>query len=85
MQCHYLLMEGVVDQQQLVVSRLVKMSDTAGSEGVKVVAKGLEELQGEGEGDHVMLHVPPRDSEAFRQSLWLSTTQKGLRGFFVCA
>ncbi|KAG6329865.1 hypothetical protein ID866_9225 [Astraeus odoratus] len=49
MQQHFLLMEGLVGQQQMLVSKLVEMSGAAGSRGVKEVAKGQEEpkeLQG---------------------------------------
>ncbi|KAG6328153.1 hypothetical protein ID866_10936 [Astraeus odoratus] len=45
MQWHFLLMEGLVGQQQLLVSRLVKLSGAAGSEGAKGVAKDQEELK----------------------------------------
>ncbi|KAG6325837.1 hypothetical protein ID866_13252, partial [Astraeus odoratus] len=56
MQWHHLLMEGLVGQQQLLVSKLVEMVSTAGSGGAKEVAKDQEELkelqevQGEGLG-----------------------------------
>ncbi|KAG6328878.1 hypothetical protein ID866_10211 [Astraeus odoratus] len=50
MQCHYMLMEGLVGQQQVLLSRLVKMLGAARSGGATGVAKGqeeLKELQGE--------------------------------------
>ncbi|KAG6328197.1 hypothetical protein ID866_10892 [Astraeus odoratus] len=53
MQWHFLLMEGLVGQQQLLVSRLVKLSGATASEWAKGVAKGqeeLKELQGKGSG-----------------------------------
>ncbi|KAG6326982.1 hypothetical protein ID866_12107 [Astraeus odoratus] len=56
MQWHHLLMEGLVGQQQMLISRLVELSGTTGSKGAKEVAKGreepkeLQETQGEGSG-----------------------------------
>ncbi|KAG6329603.1 hypothetical protein ID866_9486 [Astraeus odoratus] len=53
MQCHYMLMEGLGGQQQMLLSRLVEITSTAGSGGSKEVAEGQEELrepQGEGLG-----------------------------------
>ncbi|KAG6326864.1 hypothetical protein ID866_12226 [Astraeus odoratus] len=40
MQWHHLLMEGLVGQQQMLISRLVELSGAAGSEGAKKVAEG---------------------------------------------
>ncbi|KAG6326628.1 hypothetical protein ID866_12461 [Astraeus odoratus] len=40
MQQHHLLMEGLVGQQQMLISRLVELSGAAGSEGAKKVAEG---------------------------------------------
>ncbi|KAG6326761.1 hypothetical protein ID866_12328 [Astraeus odoratus] len=53
MQWHHLLMEGLVGQQQLLVSKLVEMVSAAGSGGAKEVAEdqeGPKELQGEESG-----------------------------------
>ncbi|KAG6327273.1 hypothetical protein ID866_11817 [Astraeus odoratus] len=53
MQCHYMLMEGLVGQQQMLLSRLVEIMSAAGSGGSKEVVKGQEELkepQGEESG-----------------------------------
>ncbi|KAG6326685.1 hypothetical protein ID866_12404 [Astraeus odoratus] len=56
MQWHHLLMEGLVGQQQMLVSRLVKIASTAGSGGAREVVEGSEEpkepqeMQGEGLG-----------------------------------
>ncbi|KAG6327139.1 hypothetical protein ID866_11951 [Astraeus odoratus] len=53
MQWHHLLMEGLVGQQQMLISRLVELLGAAGSEGAKEVAEGREEpqeLQREGSG-----------------------------------
>ncbi|KAG6326892.1 hypothetical protein ID866_12197 [Astraeus odoratus] len=53
MQQHFLLMEGLVGQQQMLVSKLVKMLGATGSGGAKEVVKGweeLKELQEEGSG-----------------------------------
>ncbi|KAG6327134.1 hypothetical protein ID866_11955 [Astraeus odoratus] len=65
MQRHFLLMEGLVGQQQVLVSKLVKMAGAAGSGGAKGVAEGQEELkvpqemQGEGsEGQEETQGVP---------------------------
>ncbi|KAG6328457.1 hypothetical protein ID866_10632 [Astraeus odoratus] len=55
-QWHHLLMEGLVGQQQVLLSKLVKMAGVAGSGGAREVTKGQEELkepqetQGEGSG-----------------------------------
>ncbi|KAG6328117.1 hypothetical protein ID866_10971 [Astraeus odoratus] len=45
MQCHYMLMEGLVGQQQMLLSKLVEMASATGSGGAKEVAEGQEELQ----------------------------------------
>ncbi|KAG6327486.1 hypothetical protein ID866_11602 [Astraeus odoratus] len=45
MQWHHLLMEGLVGQQQLLVSKLVEMASTAGSGRAKEVIKDPEEPQ----------------------------------------
>ncbi|KAG6327520.1 hypothetical protein ID866_11568 [Astraeus odoratus] len=56
MQWHHLLMEGLVGQQQMLVSRLVEIASTTGSGGAGEVIEGSEELkelqetQGEGSG-----------------------------------
>ncbi|KAG6327102.1 hypothetical protein ID866_11987 [Astraeus odoratus] len=50
-QHHYMLMEGLVGQQQMLLSRLVKIVSATGSGGAREVI--------------VMLHVLPCDSEAF--------------------
>ncbi|KAG6327195.1 hypothetical protein ID866_11894 [Astraeus odoratus] len=56
MQQHHLLMEGLVGQQQMLVSRLVEIASAAGSGGAGEVIEGSEELkepqetQGEGSG-----------------------------------
>ncbi|KAG6327463.1 hypothetical protein ID866_11626 [Astraeus odoratus] len=53
MQWHFTLMEGLVGQQQMLLSRLVKIASTAGSGGSKEVTKDQEEPQevlGEGLG-----------------------------------
>ncbi|KAG6327258.1 hypothetical protein ID866_11832 [Astraeus odoratus] len=53
MQWHHLLMEGLVGQQQLLVSKLVEMVSATGSGGAKEVAvdqEELKELQGEESG-----------------------------------
>ncbi|KAG6328530.1 hypothetical protein ID866_10560 [Astraeus odoratus] len=53
MQHHYLLREGLVGQQQMLLLKLVKMSGATGSGGVRGVIKdqqGLQEPQGEGSG-----------------------------------
>ncbi|KAG6326408.1 hypothetical protein ID866_12681, partial [Astraeus odoratus] len=53
MQCHYMLMEGLVGQQQVLLSKLVEIASTAGSGGSKEVVKDQEEpkeLQGEESG-----------------------------------
>ncbi|KAG6326965.1 hypothetical protein ID866_12124 [Astraeus odoratus] len=50
MQCHYMLMEGLVGQQQVLLSKLVEIMSTAGSGGSKEVIEDqeeLKELQGE--------------------------------------
>ncbi|KAG6327636.1 hypothetical protein ID866_11454 [Astraeus odoratus] len=44
-QWDYMLMEGLVGQQQLLVSRLVEMVNATGSGGAKEVVEGSEELQ----------------------------------------
>ncbi|KAG6328025.1 hypothetical protein ID866_11065 [Astraeus odoratus] len=43
MQCHYMLMEGLVGQQQMLLSRLVKIASATGSGGVREVIKDTEE------------------------------------------
>ncbi|KAG6327465.1 hypothetical protein ID866_11624 [Astraeus odoratus] len=65
MQQHFLLMEGLVGQQQVLVSKLVEMAGAAGSGGAKGVAEGqeepkeLQEMQGEGsEGQEETEGVP---------------------------
>ncbi|KAG6326986.1 hypothetical protein ID866_12103 [Astraeus odoratus] len=65
MQQHFLLMEGLVGQQQVLVSKLVEMAGAAGSGGAKGVTKGQEEpkepqeTQGEGsEGQEETEGVP---------------------------
>ncbi|KAG6327098.1 hypothetical protein ID866_11991 [Astraeus odoratus] len=56
MQCHYMLMEGLVGQQQMLLSRLVEIVSATGSGGMREVVEGTEELkelqemQGEGLG-----------------------------------
>ncbi|KAG6329050.1 hypothetical protein ID866_10039 [Astraeus odoratus] len=45
MQCHYMLMEGLVGQQQMLLSRLVEIMSAAGSEGSKEVIKDQKEPQ----------------------------------------
>ncbi|KAG6326059.1 hypothetical protein ID866_13030 [Astraeus odoratus] len=53
MQHHYMLMEGLVGQQQLLLSKLVKIAGAMESGGAKGTTKGAEEpqeLQGEGSG-----------------------------------
>ncbi|KAG6326782.1 hypothetical protein ID866_12307 [Astraeus odoratus] len=53
MQWHYMLMEGLVGQQQVLLSKLVEIASTAGSGGSKEVVKDpeeLQEVQGEGSG-----------------------------------
>ncbi|KAG6327078.1 hypothetical protein ID866_12011 [Astraeus odoratus] len=53
MQQHYMLMEGLVGQQQMLLFKLVKMASDAGSGRAKEVVKGQEEPQepqGEGSG-----------------------------------
>ncbi|KAG6328513.1 hypothetical protein ID866_10576 [Astraeus odoratus] len=56
MQWHYMLMEGLVGQQQMLLSRLVEISGATGSEGAGEVIKDpeepkeLQEMQGEGLG-----------------------------------
>ncbi|KAG6327389.1 hypothetical protein ID866_11700 [Astraeus odoratus] len=56
MQCHYMLMEGLVGQQQMLLSRLVEVMGATGSGGAREVVedpeepKGLQEMQGEGSG-----------------------------------
>ncbi|KAG6327824.1 hypothetical protein ID866_11265 [Astraeus odoratus] len=53
MQHHYMLMEGLVGQQQVLLSKLVKITSNAGSGRAKEVIEGqeeLQELQGEGLG-----------------------------------
>ncbi|KAG6330401.1 hypothetical protein ID866_8686 [Astraeus odoratus] len=53
MQHHYMLMEGLVGQQQMLLSRLVELSSATGSGGAKEVvwgSEGLQETQGEGLG-----------------------------------
>ncbi|KAG6327228.1 hypothetical protein ID866_11862 [Astraeus odoratus] len=45
MQWHHLLMEGLVGQQQLLVSKLVEMVSATGSGGAKEVAEDQEELK----------------------------------------
>ncbi|KAG6328410.1 hypothetical protein ID866_10678 [Astraeus odoratus] len=56
MQQHYMLMEGLVGQQQMLLSRLVELLGATGSEGAKKIAEGqeglkeLQETQGEGSG-----------------------------------
>ncbi|KAG6326443.1 hypothetical protein ID866_12646, partial [Astraeus odoratus] len=54
MQWHFLLMKGLVGQQQVLVSKLVEMAGAAGFGGAKGVAEGQEELKEpqemEGEG-----------------------------------
>ncbi|KAG6326080.1 hypothetical protein ID866_13008 [Astraeus odoratus] len=53
MQRHYMLMEGLVGQQQMLLSRLVEIVGAMESGGSKGVAKGAEEPQepqGEGPG-----------------------------------
>ncbi|KAG6326895.1 hypothetical protein ID866_12195 [Astraeus odoratus] len=45
MQWHYMLMEGLVGQQQMLLSRLVEITGAVESGGSKGVAKGAEELQ----------------------------------------
>ncbi|KAG6328363.1 hypothetical protein ID866_10726 [Astraeus odoratus] len=42
-QHHYMLMEGLVGQQQMLLSRLVKITSAAGSGGSQEVVKGSEE------------------------------------------
>ncbi|KAG6329144.1 hypothetical protein ID866_9945 [Astraeus odoratus] len=55
-QWHYMLMEGLVGQQQVLLSKLVEIMSTAGSGGSKEVTEDLEEpkepqeMQGEGLG-----------------------------------
>ncbi|KAG6327863.1 hypothetical protein ID866_11225 [Astraeus odoratus] len=43
MQHHYMLMEGLVGQQQMLLSRLVKITGAAGSGGAREVIKDPEE------------------------------------------
>ncbi|KAG6327218.1 hypothetical protein ID866_11871 [Astraeus odoratus] len=43
MQCHYMLMEGLVSQQQVLLSKLVEITSTAGSRESKEVIKGQKE------------------------------------------
>ncbi|KAG6326566.1 hypothetical protein ID866_12523 [Astraeus odoratus] len=53
MQCHYMLMEGLVGQQQLLLSKLVEIVGAVESGGAKGTIEGAEELQepqGEGSG-----------------------------------
>ncbi|KAG6328996.1 hypothetical protein ID866_10093 [Astraeus odoratus] len=56
MQQHFLLMEGLVGQQQVLISKLVEMSGATGSERAEEVVRGskelkeLQETQGEGLG-----------------------------------
>ncbi|KAG6326505.1 hypothetical protein ID866_12584 [Astraeus odoratus] len=53
MQRHYMLMEGLVGQQQMLLSKLVEMASDAGSGRAKEVVEGREEPQepqGEGLG-----------------------------------
>ncbi|KAG6327300.1 hypothetical protein ID866_11790 [Astraeus odoratus] len=53
MQCHYVLMEGLVGQQQVLLSKLVEITSAAGSGGSKEVIEDQEELkepQGEESG-----------------------------------
>ncbi|KAG6327313.1 hypothetical protein ID866_11776 [Astraeus odoratus] len=53
MQCHYLLMEGLVGQQQLLLSKLVEITgamESGGAKGTTEGAEELKELQGEGSG-----------------------------------
>ncbi|KAG6328462.1 hypothetical protein ID866_10627 [Astraeus odoratus] len=45
MQWHFLLMEGLVGQQQMLVLKLVEMASTAGSGRAKGVSEGQEEPQ----------------------------------------
>ncbi|KAG6327455.1 hypothetical protein ID866_11632 [Astraeus odoratus] len=45
MQCHYMLMEGLVGQQQVLLSKLVEIASTAGSGGSKKVIEDPEVLQ----------------------------------------
>ncbi|KAG6325724.1 hypothetical protein ID866_13366 [Astraeus odoratus] len=53
MQCHYMLMEGLVGQQQLLLSKLVEIMGAVESGGAKGTTEGAEEpqeLRGEGSG-----------------------------------
>ncbi|KAG6326966.1 hypothetical protein ID866_12123, partial [Astraeus odoratus] len=53
MQRHYMLMEGLVGQQQVLLSKLVEITSAAGSGGSKEVVEDqeeLKELQGEESG-----------------------------------
>ncbi|KAG6328844.1 hypothetical protein ID866_10246 [Astraeus odoratus] len=45
MQQHYMLMEGLVGQQQMLLSRLVKITGATGSGGAREVIKDPEELK----------------------------------------
>ncbi|KAG6327136.1 hypothetical protein ID866_11953 [Astraeus odoratus] len=45
MQCHYMLMEGLVGQQQVLLSKLVEIASAAGSGGSKEVIEDQEELK----------------------------------------
>ncbi|KAG6326104.1 hypothetical protein ID866_12985 [Astraeus odoratus] len=72
MQCHYMLMEGLVGQQQVLLSKLVEITSTAGSEGSKEVIEDQEEPkepQGEelggqeGETEGVPGGVPEEEPE----------------------
>ncbi|KAG6327100.1 hypothetical protein ID866_11989 [Astraeus odoratus] len=52
-QQHHLLMEGLVGQQQVLLSKLVEMAGATGSGGAKGTTEGqegLKELRGEGSG-----------------------------------
>ncbi|KAG6327277.1 hypothetical protein ID866_11812 [Astraeus odoratus] len=67
-QWHHLLMEGLVGQQQMLISRLVKLLGATGSEGAKEVAEGQEELKelqekGPGGQDSETQGVPGRAPE----------------------
>ncbi|KAG6326975.1 hypothetical protein ID866_12114 [Astraeus odoratus] len=50
MQWHYMLMEGLVGQQQVLLSKLVEIANAAGSGGAREVVEDTEETQGEGSG-----------------------------------